>query len=135
MSECPAFPVQLPLNIRAERTCLNTGQPGYLIDFKDTAHTAHIQRDYGAPLVAWRFKTAGDIGTSPEWNDNGVSGKRSLDDSRDLLFRARIDNQIRETPPVATPNPHKIAQSLAVGMHDPVKRIVPQIAATRYSLK
>ena len=53
----------------------------------------------------------------------------------DLIFRDRIDDEIRRVAQIPMPHPHQIPQTLPVRMHDSVKRIVFHIAGTEIRVR
>src|SRR5438874_2601061 len=135
VSERPALFIQLSFDIGTERTRLNAGYPRASVYFENVVHAAHVDRDYQASLVARGFETSGNIRAPAERNHDGVGGECLLYDCRHLIFRAGIDDEIRDTPHVAAPNPHEIPQAFAVGMNDALERIVHYVVGTHESLQ
>jgi hypothetical protein len=127
MPESPTFLVQLPFDLGTKRAGLNAGNPRHIVNFKDMAHAAHVDREDRTPFVAWCLKTSGNIGPPAERNHNRIHRQSNSYDTCDFVLRTGIENEVRNTPHVAAPNPHQIPQALPVRMHDAFEHIFLEI--------
>src|SRR5262249_6313413 len=126
----PSTLVEMPLNIGAECAGLNAGKPRDFIDLNNAFHTPHIDGYHGAMLNARCFQTPRDIRASAKRNKYSIRGKGSFDNSHDLVFRARINDKIRNTTKIAAPNPHQIPEPLAIAVNDAIQGIIVEILGT-----